>query len=80
MALIASGEADLVLSLVSKAAWDVCAGDLLVREAGGRSTDGNGEDLSFANPEPRIRGIVAANPTVHSAALAWIKAIDVQKT
>jgi fructose-1,6-bisphosphatase/inositol monophosphatase family enzyme len=56
------------------------AGDLLVGEAGGRSTDGGGEELSFANPVPRIHGIVAANQKVHSAALAWLKANEVQKT
>jgi myo-inositol-1(or 4)-monophosphatase len=35
LAWVAAGRADLWLSLAPKNEWDVCAGDLLVREAGG---------------------------------------------
>ena len=35
LALVAAGRADGWLSLAPKNEWDVCAGDLLVREAGG---------------------------------------------
>ncbi len=36
LALVAAGRADFWLSVAPKSEWDVCAGDLLVREAGGR--------------------------------------------
>ncbi|MFQ5698291.1 MAG: 3'(2'),5'-bisphosphate nucleotidase CysQ [Myxococcota bacterium] len=36
LALIAAGRGDLWISAAPKSEWDVCAGDLLVREAGGR--------------------------------------------
>ena len=36
LAWIAAGRGDLWLSAAPKSEWDVCAGDLLVREAGGR--------------------------------------------
>ena len=35
LAWVAAGRADLWLSAAPKSEWDVCAGDLLVREAGG---------------------------------------------
>jgi myo-inositol-1(or 4)-monophosphatase len=35
LALVAAGRADVWLSAAPKSEWDVCAGDLLVREAGG---------------------------------------------
>lgn len=43
LACIACGEADLNVSVAPKNEWDVCAGDLLVREAGGvyRAFDGS---------------------------------------
>ncbi len=36
LAWIAAGRGDLWISAAPKSEWDVCAGDLLVREAGGR--------------------------------------------
>jgi myo-inositol-1(or 4)-monophosphatase len=80
MAMVASGAADVVLSLGPKGEWDVCAGDLLIREAGGHSTNRMGEELIFGNQVPRIQGIVAANPGLHSAALAWLTAYHLQKS
>jgi myo-inositol-1(or 4)-monophosphatase len=35
LALVAAGRADLWISAAPKSEWDVCGGDLLVREAGG---------------------------------------------
>ncbi len=39
LACIASGEGDLNVSVAPKNEWDVCAGDVLVREAGGAYLD-----------------------------------------
>jgi len=61
LALIASGSADFNLSLKPKNEWDVCAGDILVREAGGQYVDFEGKPLRYnlADPlreEPMISG------------------------
>jgi myo-inositol-1(or 4)-monophosphatase len=48
--------------------WDMAAGILLVREAGGYVTDLTGNDAMFAT-----RGIVAGNETMHGAILRMVK-------
>jgi myo-inositol-1(or 4)-monophosphatase len=44
-------------------AWDIAAGVLLVREAGGRATDFSGRDVGVEHT-----GVVAGNPAMH----AWL--------
>ena len=44
-------------------AWDIAAGTLLIREAGGRVTDASGRDIGIEHT-----GIVAGNPAIH----AWL--------
>lgn len=62
LADVACGRFDAFWEL-SLAPWDVAAGLLLVREAGGRATDLDG------NPAPVAHGpLVAGNPTMH----AWL--------
>jgi myo-inositol-1(or 4)-monophosphatase len=48
--------------------WDMAAGTLLVREAGGYVTDLDGKDAMFAT-----RGIAAGNEFMHSALLRMVK-------
>ena len=72
LALVAAGEADLSISIRPKSEWDVCAGALLVQEAGGMVTDLNGCRLEFNRRIPSVEGIVAANGTLHSLAMEWI--------
>ncbi len=45
------------------AAWDIAAGTLLIREAGGRVTDPEGRDLKIEHA-----AVVAGNPEIH----AWL--------
>ncbi len=72
LALIAAGTADLIISFRPKSEWDVCAGTLLVEEAGGRVTDLTGSPLRFNRPDPKLRGVIAGNSTVHRQALLWV--------
>ena len=65
LALVAAGQADLNISVQPKSEWDVCAGDLLVREAGGQMLDLNGKTPIYNQNAQKIdRGLVAGNRTL----------------
>ena len=64
MAMVAAGEGDGTLTLRSLREWDVCAGVLIVEEAGGVVVDGSGRELVFNRPDTSYRGIVASNKTL----------------
>jgi myo-inositol-1(or 4)-monophosphatase len=74
MAKIAEGAADATLSAGSKSEWDVCAGDLIVREAGGGVTDISGAPYRYNLEETRRRGVIATNGRVHDAVLSILRA------
>ncbi len=62
---IASGHADAYWNLDGLNVWDVCAPQVILEQAGGRVTDGQGEPLRFST----IRfsgGILASNGVLHS--------------
>ncbi|RLK00527.1 inositol monophosphatase family protein [Ruegeria conchae] len=65
MALVAQGRFDGMLTLRPSWEWDIAAGDLILREAGGRCTDRLGHPLRFNNAHPRLNGVVAAGSEVH---------------
>ena len=69
---IASGEADATFTLVPKNEWDVCAGTLLVEEAGGTVTHLNGQPLVFNQPQTLLQGLVASNGLLHAQLLDFI--------
>jgi myo-inositol-1(or 4)-monophosphatase len=62
LAQVARGQAALTLSRGPKHEWDVCAGALLVHEAGGVATDLFGGPLRYNQPFPKVRGILAGAP------------------
>ncbi len=59
LALVAAGEAAVTFSRGPKHEWDVCAGSLIVEEAGGRATDLFGGPLHYNQPFPKVKGILA---------------------
>jgi myo-inositol-1(or 4)-monophosphatase len=65
LAYVASGEADAMLAPGHKSEWDVAAGDILVREAGGRVTDMEGRPIRYNSDPPRPHGVVAAPAALH---------------
>ena len=73
LALLAAGDADVAISLRPKNEWDICAGGLLVTEAGGKITDLKGTGFSFNQENPLVQGVLAASPAMHSLALDWIR-------
>ncbi len=73
LASVAAGRGDLNLSVQPKNEWDVCAGDLLVREAGGLMLDLEGRVRSYNQLDPRIDGgLVAGNQALTSAMLELV--------
>jgi myo-inositol-1(or 4)-monophosphatase len=62
LALMACNRIDAVATFEPENEWDVAAGVLLINEAGGTITDGNGQALTFNRPTPRYRGIIAISP------------------
>jgi myo-inositol-1(or 4)-monophosphatase len=65
MALVAGGRADAFVSRGPKSEWDVCAGLLLVEEAGGRVTDARGDPIRFNRADPAVAGVAASNGALH---------------
>jgi myo-inositol-1(or 4)-monophosphatase len=60
LACIACGEGDLNVSVAPKNEWDVCAGDLLVREAGGAYLAFDGSRRRYNQADPLIGAGMAA--------------------
>lgn len=74
MALVASGRADGSFSLTPKNEWDVCAGALIVAEAGGIVTHPKGTPLLFNGKKTRLEGILYANPAIHEKLFKMLEA------
>ncbi|MCZ6908240.1 MAG: 3'(2'),5'-bisphosphate nucleotidase CysQ [Deltaproteobacteria bacterium] len=66
LALVAGGKGDGTLTFHTIHEWDVCAGVMIVEEAGGVVVDGDGKDLRFNQPDPVFRGLVASNEPLTS--------------
>jgi myo-inositol-1(or 4)-monophosphatase len=65
LACIACGDGDLNISVAPKNEWDVCAGDLLVREAGGHYLSFDGATRSYNQRRTLIEaGMAAGAPTL----------------
>lgn len=67
---VAEGAQDGMFSIGPKHDWDVAAGDLLVREAGGTASDLAGAPLRYGLAGQRRSGVVASGPHIHPEILA----------
>ena len=72
LAELATGAGDATFTLTPKNEWDICAGTLLVEEAGGRVTDLAGAPLVFNRPTTLRPGMIASNGTLHAGLLDLI--------
>lgn len=73
LALIASGQGDLNVSLVDKSEWDICAGDIILQEAGGKLTDLSGKERAYNQKDTILHGgLIAGNQILVERMLAWI--------
>ncbi len=59
LCLVAEGRFDAMLTLRPAWEWDVAAGDLIVREAGGKVCTTAGHSTRYNNPHPQLAGMVA---------------------
>ncbi len=75
MARVARGEADLYVNTYpSFGDWDICAGHILVTEAGGRATGLKGEELVYGRPGAKQdHGLLADNGVLHELVLAGMR-------
>ncbi len=72
LAEMSTGAGDATFTLTPKNEWDICAGSLLVEEAGGRVTGLDGAPLVFNQASPLRPGMVASNGALHDGLLALI--------
>ncbi len=61
LAYVAEGSFDLTLALRPSWDWDIMAGDLIVREAGGKVIDADGNTPLYNRKNPQQNGIIAGN-------------------
>ena len=62
LGLVAAGAGGATLSRGPKWEWDVCAGSVIVAEAGGIAVDIFGESFTFNRSFPKVRGVLAGAP------------------
>lgn len=72
LAMIAKGEADATFTLVPKNEWDVCAGAVLIEEAGGTLTTLGGKPVRFNQATTLLQGLVASNRLLHPQLMAVV--------
>jgi 3'(2'), 5'-bisphosphate nucleotidase len=77
LACIARGEADVYANTYERFFdWDVCAGHVLVTEAGGRVTDLAGEPIAYQAADfSQRRGLLATNGLLHDDVLRRLAAL-----
>jgi myo-inositol-1(or 4)-monophosphatase len=72
MALVTIGEADATVSLAPKHGWDICAGVLLVEEAGGSVSLLDGSAIDLTQPGALLDGLIADNTHLHDQLVAAV--------
>jgi 3'(2'), 5'-bisphosphate nucleotidase len=77
LALVARGEGELYVNTYSKFHdWDICAGHLLVTEAGGRVTTLSGQQIRYCQPNhAQLGGLLATNGHVHDEAVRALEGV-----
>lgn len=65
LSLVGHGRFDAMITLRDCWEWDIAAGELIVRQAGGTATDMRNKPLLFNNPRPMTFGCIAAGAELH---------------
>ncbi len=66
LAVVARGDADATLTFRRVKEWDVCAGIVIVEEAGGRTMTGHGERPVFNRREPVLQQLLAGSEATNA--------------
>ena len=72
LALVAEGSYDAMITLGKSWEGDICAGHLLVTEAGGSVTTSHGSDINYNSSTGSSQGIIAGNAIVRKAISAQL--------
>ncbi len=73
LALIAMGRGAATVSRGPKWEWDVCAGAIIVEEAGGVVTDAFGDRFRFNQEFPKVKGVIAGAPEAHARVVEMVR-------
>ena len=80
LAKVAGGNGDGTLTFRTIHEWDICAGVLMVEEAGGKVVDGDGHPMLFNRQPAKHKGVVAANGGLTGELQGlWAAAVAAQK-
>jgi myo-inositol-1(or 4)-monophosphatase len=72
LARVAAGQVDATWSRGPKSEWDICAGTLLIEEAGGRCVDLDGQPMRFNKSFPKVNGIIATNDLLYEPVISLL--------
>ena len=76
LANVAGGHGDGTITFRTIHEWDICAGVLMVEQAGGKVVDGAGAAMKFNRQTPKHRGVVASNEILTAELQAlWAEAM-----
>jgi myo-inositol-1(or 4)-monophosphatase len=73
LALVAAGTAPAMITFERENEWDVAAGAILMLEAGGTITDGDGKTLQFNQSQPVYRGTIAVSSQARSVVTSLVQ-------
>ena len=73
LALVAEGRFDAMITLGRSWEWDICAGHLLVSEAGGSVTTNFGNKIIYNSKVGSSKGIIAGNPSINKSIINELK-------
>lgn len=69
LARVAAGQADATWSRGPKNEWDICAGVVLIQEAGGVCVNLDTMPYVFNRANPKVKGVIADNGHLHGVIL-----------
>ena len=62
---LANGKVDVYIRTLDFAEWDICAGDAIIREAGGILADFDGNVRKYNSENIIIHNVIASNNKIH---------------
>lgn len=78
LALVGGGQFDAMMALSPKRDWDLAAGDLIVREAGGQVTTHLGRHMRYNQRETLQPSVVAAGAKLHPLLLERLRHVNLR--